>query len=212
MRGAHPSLDAPIAGETYVAGLDVAGEAASAGQEASHDASVLTIARVVTAATSELSQGSGIEVVKQLSWTGVPHTQIYGALVSLLRETWHVRRLAVDATGIGEPVAAFLANALGRSRVQSVKLTAERKSSLGYELLTAVNGGRLRLPAGASGEAIECWRQLERCRAVYRANQTLNYYVEARDGHDDHVISLALVVAAAADSAPRPARGRLREG
>jgi len=49
--------------------------------------------------------------------------------------------------------------------------------------------------------------ELERCRAVYRPNRTLNFYVAEREGHDDYVISLALVVAAAAAGAPRRARG-----
>ncbi len=82
---------------------------------------------------------------------------------------------------------------------------------MGYALVTAVNGGRLRLPAGAStGESMECWRQLERCRSVLRPNQTMNFYVEAKDGHDDHVISLALLVdggiGRGAAPCPRPHR------
>jgi hypothetical protein len=130
----------------------------------------------------------------------------------LLRETWRVQSLAVDATGLGEPVAAFLTNALGSSRIRAVKLNTESKSRLGYGLLAAVNGGRLRLYDGASAEVKECRRQLERCRAVYRPNRTLNFYVEARDGHDDYVISLALVVEAAGDALPRRARGRPGSG
>jgi hypothetical protein len=75
-----------------------------------------------------------------------------------------------------------------------------------------VNGGRLRLHATDSQERRECLRQLELCRAVYRPNRTLAYFVERRDGHDDYVISLALVAAAAADAAPRSARGRAGQG
>jgi phage FluMu gp28-like protein len=134
---------------------------------------------------------------------------LLGALVSLLAETWRISRLAVDATGVGETLAGSLKNRLGDSRVEAVKFTAEMKSRLGYRLLAAVNSGRLRLyEAPVSGEATACWHQIERCRAVYRPNQTLNFFVEARDGHDDYVISLALVVAASADATPRAARGR----
>jgi hypothetical protein len=113
----------------------------------------------------------------------------------------------VDATGLGEPVAAFLTRALG-SRVDAVKLTSATKSGLGYGLLAAVNRGRLRLFSDASAELRECRRQLERCRASYRPNETLNFYVDPRDGHDDYVMSLALTVAAAGMGAPRRAQGR----
>lgn len=210
LRGAHAILDGPVVGETYVAGLDVAGEVGDSDRPegpslGARDATVLTIARVVAAD----SRGEGsVEVVRHYAWTGVPHASLHGALVALLRE-WRVARVVVDATGIGEPVAAFLARALGSSRVEALKLSAESKSRLGYGLLAAVNGGRLRLYAGAAAELAECRRQLERCRATYRPNQTLSFYVDERDGHDDYVISLALTVAAARDAGPRRATGRL---
>jgi len=202
LRGAHAALDGPVAGETYVAGLDVAGEG-----EGEHDATVLTIARVVAGDGGERA----VEVVRHYAWTGVAHASLHTALVALLRE-WRVALVVVDATGIGEPVAAFLARALGPSRVESMKLTAESKSRLGFGLLAAVNGGRLRLHSGDSAELRECRRQFEVCRASYRPNQTMRFYVDERDGHDDFVVSLALTVAASADAGPRPARGRVRDG
>jgi Terminase RNaseH-like domain len=201
LRGAHAALDGPIAGETYVAGLDVAGEG-----EGEHDATVLTIGRVASGEGE-----SGVEVVRHYSWTGVAHASLHGALVALLSE-WRARRVVVDSTGIGEPVAAFLARALGPSRVAAMKLTAESKSRLGYGLLAAVNGGRLRLYGGESTELRECWHQLEACRASYRPNHTMRFYVDERDGHDDYVVSLALTVAASTGAGPRPARGRVRDG
>jgi hypothetical protein len=203
LRGAHAALDGPVTGETYVAGLDVAGEASESGGEA-HDATVLTIGRVVM--PEEPSGAAAVEVVRHYAWTGAPHAALHQGLVALLSE-WRVAKVIVDATGIGEPVAAFLAKSLG-SRVEALKLTAESKSRLGYGLVMAANAGRLRLYAGASAELRECWRQLEVCRARYRANQKLNFYVDERDGHDDYVISLALTVAAAGGSTVRRARGR----
>lgn len=210
LRGSHSWLDSPVRGETYVAGLDLAGEAVEPAGEAGHDESVLTIARLVM--PGSLEEETSMEVVRHYAWRGVAHRVLLGALLSLLAETWRVRRLAVDSTGVGETIASTLKNRLGASRVETVKFTAETKSRLGYALIGAVNAGRLRLyEAPVTGEGVECWRQLERCRAVVRANETLSFFVEASDGHDDHVISLALVVAAAADAAPRTARGRQRE-
>lgn len=202
LRGAHARLDAPVAGETYVGGLDVAGEATQASAAAGHDATVLTIARVV-----EGEGAPAIEVVAHYAWTGVSHAALQASLAGLVRE-WRLHSLVVDATGIGEPVASMLSTTLGAARVQAMKLTADSKSSLGYGLLTAVNSGRLRVYAGANSEAVECWRQLERCRAVYHASQRLNFFVDERDGHDDYVISLALALAAAGSGGARRARGR----
>jgi hypothetical protein len=203
LRGAHARLDGPQAGETYVGGLDIAGEASALSAAAGHDATVLTIGRVL-----EGEPAPSVEVVAHYAWTGVAHTALQSSLTTIAGE-WRLQRLVVDATGIGEPVASMLSAALGGSRVQAVKLTADWKSSLGYALLTAVSAGRLRLYAGSNGEALECRRQLERCRAVYRPNQTLSFFVDERDGHDDYVISLALVLAAGGSSGPRRARGRV---
>jgi hypothetical protein len=206
LRGGHARLDAPVPAETYVGGLDVAGEASATSRASGHDATVLTIARVL-----EGEHAPAVEVVAHYAWTGVAHTAIQAAVTSLARE-WRLQRLVVDATGIGEPVASMLAASVGSGRVQAMKLTAESKSSLGYALLTAVNAGRLRLYAGSNSEAVECRRQLERCRAAYRPNQTLSFFVDERDGHDDYVISLALVVAAAGTGGARRARGRVAGG
>jgi hypothetical protein len=40
----------------------------------------------------------------------------------------------------------------------------------------------------------------------------MGFFVEPRDGHDDYLISLALLVDAASDASPRVARGSVREG
>lgn len=207
LQGGHERLSSPRPGEFYVAGLDVAG-AAESGKETGHDLTVLTIGRVIE--HSDMGEGSAVEVVQHVAWQGAPHDALYGALAGLLRETWRVQRLVVDATGIGEPLAAFLAKSLGRSRVSAHKLTSESKSQLGYDLLAAVNRGRLRLYGGESAERRECLRQLELCRADFRPNQTMNFYVEPSDGHDDYVISLALLAAALEAASPRRARGRER--
>ena len=45
-------------------------------------------------------------------------------------------------------------------------------------------------------------------QARYRVNQTMDFFVEASRGHDDYLMSLALMVRAAASPA-RTARGRV---
>ena len=87
-------------------------------------------------------------------------------------------------------------------------------SACGAELpfeMAAANGGRLKLYAGdGSLEYRHCLRELERARVAYRANRTMNFFVEPSEGHDDYLVSLALLVEAGSGAAPRPARGRGR--
>jgi len=218
LQGRHARQRAPRNGETYVAGLDLAGGAIAdataleGDRPASRDATVLTIARAEYPPGDALLQEPRLEVVEHYTWRGEPHDALLRRLVDLAREVWQVRRLAVDATGLGETVARLLTAAIGSNVVRPVKFTLEAKSRLGYGLLAAANGGRLKLYAGdGSLEHRQCWRELELAKVHYRANRTMGFFVDATDGHDDFLVSLALLVAAAADAAPRTARGRVRE-
>jgi len=242
LQGDHARLSRPQSGETYVAGLDLAGQgsleggdqglsgdgpghAARPGGErdpsslrqaqgaagSGQDASVLTIARVILPPSDALVQEPRLEVVEHCAWVGEPHDRLYERLVDLLREVWRVRRVAVDATGLGETLASWLGRALGRDTVAPVRFSAESKSRLGYNLLAAVNGGRLKVYAGdGSAEYRSLWLEVERARVAYRANRTMNFYVDPSEGHDDYLMSLALTVEAATGARPRTARGRLR--
>ncbi len=209
LQGAHARLRTPAPGERYVAGLDLGGEADAA--RGRHDATALALGRVREAG-DPLFPGARVEVVELLTWTGERHDLLVPRLVDLLRDVWRVARVAVDATGLGEPIARALASALGSSRVEAVKFSAERKSALGYGLLAAVNAGRFKLFApDGSPECRECWRQVELARSAYRPGGTLNFFVDPSEGHDDILMSLALLAEAASDAAPRRALGRRRE-
>jgi len=52
--------------------------------------------------------------------------------------------------------------------------------------------------------------ELQKAKSVYRPNQTLNFFVDPSEGHDDHLISLALLVQASKDFIPRKALGGIR--
>jgi hypothetical protein len=149
-----------------------------------------------------------IKIVEHYSWTGVKHPDLYPQLVDLLKNVWHCRAVVVDSTGIGEPVASFLKDALG-SRIIPFKFTARSKTELGFNLLSAINSGGLKMySADNSPEYQEFWYQMERAKSYYRPSQTMNFYVDPAEGHDDFLMSLALLVEAASRYQPRSARGR----
>ena len=133
-------------------------------------------------------------------------------MVHLLKNVWKCRRVVVDATGVGAGVAAFLRKSLGTSIVKPFTFTARSKSDLGFDLLAAINSGRLHTykPDG-SPESTEFWSQISKARSVIRPNQTINFFVEPSQGHDDFLSSLALLVHAS-HYIPRRATGRLRKG
>ncbi len=73
--------------------------------------------------------------------------------------------------------------------------TQASKSRLGFELLAAINSGRLKMYApDGSSEFQEFWQEVERARSFFRPNQTMNFLVDPAQGHDDFLMSLALAV------------------
>ena len=73
------------------------------------------------------------------------------------------------------------------------------------------SGRRLKLyKQDRSDHYKELMFELEKAKQVFRPNQTLNFFVDPGDGHDDYLTSLALVVQAAADWAPKKAIGAIR--
>jgi hypothetical protein len=63
--------------------------------------------------------------------------------------------------------------------------------------------------ADGSAEEQEFWREAEWAKGHYRPSQTMNFYVDPAQGHDDFLMSLALVVEAASQYSPRSARGSI---
>ncbi len=131
-----------------------------------HDSSVITIAEVDTADPSLPI----LKIVDQYQWTGTPHSQLYAQMAYLLKDVWNCRRIVVDATGIGQPVASFLRKELG-SRVVPLVITSKSKSGMGFELLSLINSGRLKLyRQDGSPEYRETLFELESARVQYRPN------------------------------------------
>jgi len=168
---------------------------------------VMTVAEVIFDAADMMVKEPGIRVVEHYSWVGKKHSELYPQIVDILKNVWNCNRVVTDATGIGEPVTSFLRKSLG-SKVTPFKFTQKTKSEAGFDLLAAINSGRLKLyKQDGSADYTELMFELDKARSIYRPNQTLNFFVEAGDGHDDYLMSLALVVQAANKFAPRKARG-----
>ena len=141
-------------------------------------------------------------------WTGKRHTELYAQLTDILKSVWRCRKIAVDATGVGEPVSSFLRQSLG-SRVVPFTFTQQSKSELGFNLLATVNSGRLKMYKGdGSAEYQEFWSEIEKAKSQYRPNQTMNFYVDPSRGHDDFLMSLSLTIEAANRYEPREAKGK----
>ena len=213
MLGDHGRQRVPDAGRTYVAGIDLAGEIEREAADQFHstkssiDSTVISIAMLeMLPSSTGCSAEPSVKIVEQFCWKGTEHSRLYTEIVGILRR-WNCRRVVVDATGIGQPIASFLKKELG-NRVVPFVFTAKSKSELAFEFLSFVNSGRFKLYAkDGSVEYKETMMQLEKARSQFRSNRTMNFYVDPADGHDDFLISLALVVEAALDYHPRKAHG-----
>jgi len=224
LQGTHSWEAEPVGDGWHIAGMDVAGEerpsslpADTAPVRTRRDSTVITIGRVHC---NELNLPC-IEVVHHQWWTGLPYLEQYAATVALA-ERWGVRSLVIDATGLGAGLASLLVKQLGEERVLPFTFTRPGKSRLVYQLLSLLNSGRLKLYAAAQSPAgiyEECWQQLRKARYRLPAPEVLDIYVDPTDGHDDFLISLALLTEAlnilttpAASTLIRPRRFYGEEG
>jgi len=214
LQGGHSRQHRREHGKTYIVGVDLAGEAEEEegarlrALKPRQDSTVVTIGELDFSTSDDVQPQPEIRVVEHYWWTGKKHTELYQQLVDVLKNVWHCRRVVVDATGVGQPVSSFLRQALG-SRVVPFTFTQQSKSALGFNLLAAINSGRLKMYAGdGSAEYQEFWQEMERAKSQYRPSQTMNFYVDPAQGHDDFLMSLALLVEAGNHYLPRGARGK----
>ncbi len=204
LKGDHYRRSGPEPGKTYIAGIDVAGEAdAAEGKDLEkRDRTVVTIAEVDGSGGREFFGGPEIRVVEHYAWRGISHTDLLPQLVHLLDNRWKCKKVVVDATGMGEPIACMIRGKL-KSRVEYFRFTSASKSEFGYTLLAAVNSARLKL---YRGETV-CMNELEMAEARYGPDQRMNFFVNPSRGHDDYLMSLALCLFAAQGYRERKARG-----
>ena len=213
LQGNHTRKHTAEKGKIYIAGIDLAGEAEELEDaqlralKPRQDSTVITIGEFDYSIVNNIQKQPGVKLVEHYRWTGTRHTELYPRLIDILKNVWGCKRVVVDATGVGQPVASFLRQELG-SRVIPFTFTAPSKSKLGFDLMAAVNSGRLKIYAGdGSPEYQEFWSEMDKARSRYRTNQTMNFFVDPAKGHDDFLMSLALVMEAANRYEPRDAKG-----
>ncbi len=213
--GTHQRLRTPDPGKTYIAGIDLAGEAEEEegamlrSLKPRRDSTVVTIGELDFSICDEIQRQPRVKIVEHYQWTGRKHSELYPQLVDILKNVWRCKKIVVDATGVGEPVSSFLKQSLG-SRVIPFTFTQRSKSELGFALLAAINAGRLKMyNADGSPEYQQFWFEMEKAKSRFRPSQTMNFYVDPSEGHDDFLMSLALLVEAANQYEPRGARGSL---
>lgn len=211
LEGNHKRQPGPIPGCTYVAGIDLAGEDEQAEDARARalvpkrDSTVVTIGAIMR----DEHGGSSLRVVDHVWWTGRAQVWQYERLLELW-DRWGFAGVAVDASGIGAGIAAFLA-ARHPDRVESFVFTAPSKSKLAYTMLGMVNTGKLALySCDGSPEWRECWSEIRACRYWLRSHEQMAWGVPPAEGHDDFVTSLALCCQAAAGLAPQPASVLIR--
>jgi len=209
LRGSHRRLRVPEPDRVYVAGIDLAGADEQAEDAVARllsprrDSTVITIAEV----SRDVLGRAEARVVDHVWWTGRDQVWQYERLLDLWQR-WRLTRVAVDASGIGAGIAAFL-SARHAARTDSIVFSAPAKSKLAYAMLTMINARRLTVYADdGSPESRQLWTEVVACRYWLRAGEQIGWAVPETEGHDDFVVSLALC-AHAAEQLVIPAAGTL---
>ncbi len=239
LRGDHERRHQAEAGKRYALLVDVAGEEEGGGgpgsftDDSRRDSTALTVIELQPSPPTPLPHaGEGrngrlhaYRVVDRVAWTGTRHTELHAALVHLARVVWRASVVVVDATGVGAGLASFLSASLsvrseGYPAIQVVPFvfTQASKSALGWDLLGLIDSGRLTdyrddsatgTPEGRLTALF--WDQMRATtyETVPGPGKLLRWQVPAGRGHDDLVMSLALVATLDnVDWRVRTARGR----
>lgn len=187
-------------GSRFVLLLDVAGEEETdPGPESfdagsKRDSTFLTVVRL----GQEVGGKLHYEVVDRMGWTGVRHTALHAQLVDLAVNVWRAAAVVVDSNGVGAGLTSFLTAALKSARihVHPFVFTQQSKSKLGWDLIGLIDGGRLKdYVADDSIVTQEFYRELgaTQYEILDGPQRTLRWSVPASRGHDDAVMSWALV-------------------
>jgi hypothetical protein len=240
MNGDHLRQRDPRRDEVYVAAVDLAGGDEAAADPGAigdrlanpdRDFSVATICRVVPASEAA-GAGPVYEAVDVFTDQGSRHFQaapgqsgLADRLLAYLRH-WNPAHTIIDATGVGQGLADWLGERLGRGRLTALTLSAPAKARLGSDFLALIDTGRFKYWVGDEDTPLSdgWWFRQQAAACAYslvsggRFDRDLRWGVPAAarvvtpNGseliHDDRLLSAALV----AELERRRAGGRLLLG
>ncbi|MEA4812370.1 MAG: hypothetical protein VB108_07375 [Anaerolineaceae bacterium] len=147
--GSHQPSRGALPGKTYAMLVDLAGEDEALRENPSQeglanpgrDCSAVTVVEVDTRWLSEsLFRRPRYRVVCRYQWTGLRQGLLLERLLSLA-ELWQVRKLVVDASGVGAGVASMLRDRLAQA-VLPLVFSEGIKSKLGWNFLSVIDTGR----------------------------------------------------------------------
>jgi hypothetical protein len=209
MVGKHEKQVQPDAGKIYAMLIDIAGEVEGQGQaqpvqddliNSKRDATAMTIVEVdLSSMQDELIKAPTYKVMFRRLWVGTQHTKLYGELLALAR-LWEVKRLVVDATGVGAGLSSFLERVLPGLVIQ-FRFNVATKSQLGWDFLAVIDSGRYKEYIPGDAEQALFWSQLNACQYTITPGIDRKMKWCVPDGmrnavgeyvHDDLILSAAL--------------------
>jgi hypothetical protein len=111
---------------------------------------------------------------------------------------WRITHLVIDATGVGTGLASMLTASLLKERITVVPViwTSKLKSTTAWDLIGMIETGRLKDYAiDRDPLTREFWEQMRKVRyeLLPGPGQRVKWSVPTSQGHDDLVMSLALI-------------------
>ena len=204
MAGNHPVQNKPLAGESYIFCLDVAGEdqgLTKNGQLSNpqRDFSALTIFSINPRPSSWDVLQNHYQVVARRAWQGISQSELFEQLLALAK-VWSPKQLVVDASGVGAGIASFLQRAMP-GLVTAFQFHTSSKSKLGWDFLAIIDSGRYKEHADKTPEQSQFFTQAKACKSSISPGpeKTLHWQVPSgtrdecgQEVHDDWLISAAL--------------------
>lgn len=203
--------------------------------DARRDSTAITVVEIGAGeapATAELAGwiGTALElrsrlahyrVVDRIALTGARTVSVHNQVVDLAVNVWNASAVVIDATGVGAGLKSFLDSSLGSGKrgikVLPFVFSASSKSQLGWDFTSLIDTGRFKEYLDDSLDltpeaqlTAEYWRQLREVtfKTSLGPGKLMQWSVPPGRGHDDLVMSAALVVALeGTDLRTRIARG-----
>lgn len=147
-----------------------------------------------------LTQTENARVTVRSIWTGKrTDWQEQQRIVGETIQKWGVRRLCVDATGLGHGMAQALQQRFGRQRIEPVVFTQQSKEKLATDLYQAFADSMIIIPRD---EAL--MKDISAIRRIVTAAGAIRYdAAHTAEGHADRAWALALAIAACSTTPSR---------